>query len=96
MDRLKQHLKKWLDIPDNNFQAEFEESLRKEIEAVQRDNNFWRSQLKKRTPTKKCLKCKGEIEVWPFNTKVGYHIKGNRVEHAVCLTQTKEDDNGKQ
>lgn len=46
--------------------------IEKQIASVERDNKFWSGQLRKRTPTKKCIKCRGEIEVWPFNDSEGY------------------------
>ena len=62
--------------------------LTKDVEKVHTDLNFWKQQLRKQTPTKKCTKCKGEIEVWPFNN-VAYYIKGSRVTHQTCPTKEK-------
>lgn len=84
---IKDRIKRWLEVPEETSMEEvisIKESMRKELEKARGDISFWRQQLRKRTPKKKCLNCNGEIEVWPFNDKVGYYLKGNKVEHVTC------------
>jgi hypothetical protein len=83
MSKLKSFLKRWLEVPEKqSFQAKFDE-LNKEIDKAKRDVDFWKRELKKRQPTKKCTICKEPINLWPFED-TGYYIKGNRVEHTTC------------
>lgn len=74
-----------------NLREEIKE-LKQDIDKARIDVSFWKSELKKRAPKKKCTRCKVEIDLWPFNTQQGYYIKGNRVTHVVCQ---KEGDNDK-
>jgi len=60
----------------------------KDFAKLKSDLEFWKQQFKKQAPTKKCTKCKGEIDVWPFNTEA-YYIKGARVTHQNCPKELK-------
>jgi len=68
---------------------------RKELSGVQRDVQFWKAELKKRTTMKKCTKCKGSIDIWPFNDTIPYYIKGDKVSHVVCPKMGVKLDYGK-
>lgn len=61
------------------------EDFEKKTSAIRRDIDFWKREMKKRNPNKKCTKCGQEVELWPFNSKEGYYIKGNRVTHQKCV-----------
>lgn len=65
-------------------------ALSQTVAKTQRDIDFWKAELKKQTPTKKCTKCRGAIDVWPFNNSVGYYIKGYRVRHVECPVTEKK------
>ncbi len=59
-------------------------SLQGEVDKTRSDMSFWKSEMKKRSPKKKCTNCGEEIDVWPFNDTEAYYIKGDKVQHVKC------------
>lgn len=57
--------------------------LHSDVQKAHSDVDFWKRQLRKQAPTKTCTKCKGKIDLWPFN-QTAYYIKNNRVAHQTC------------
>jgi len=67
------------------------ENLGKELRKTEGNVAFWKSQMKKRAAPKKCTKCKGLINLWPFED-YGYELKkGGKVKHLVCPTKDTKD-----
>lgn len=83
--KLKKRLQGWLEIKQS-IEPTFNKELQADFDKLKGDLNFWLQQMKKRSPTKKCTECKGEIDLWPFNTSVAYYIKGDKVKHVNCPT----------
>jgi hypothetical protein len=79
---IKNKLRKWLEIPESK-------EIQDMVDKLNRQLDFWKRWFRSRTPTKKCTKCKQPINLWPFNDKLGYYIKGNKVTHQSCPSRNK-------
>lgn len=78
-----------MEIVVSSAKSQMEETLKKADEqsrVLEGNLKFWKQELKKQATTKKCTKCKVDINLWPFNTTIGYYIRGNRVTHQTCPT----------
>jgi len=80
----KNRIRKWLEVPEKVESPEISKEIRDTMSKLQSELDFWKGWFRSRTPTKKCTKCKQEIDLWPFNATVAYYIKGNRVTHQTC------------
>lgn len=61
------------------------DKLSKELEQIKGNIDFWKRQLKKQSPTKKCTVCKEQIDLWPLNDTEAYYVDKNKITHQKCI-----------
>lgn len=84
MDKLKQGLRKWLEVKDP-IQPTLDEDLLKQVEQLKKDLEFWHRTFRSFSVIP-CAYCKKQMRVYPYGGAY-YHIKDNQKVHAECYDE---------
>jgi len=81
MQRLKQFLKKWLDIQPP-IEPKLNKDLEKKVEQLKKDLEYWHRTFKAFSVVP-CAHCKKQMRIYPYGGAY-YTTKDNQKVHAAC------------